>query len=74
MSESDWSFPVALRPQSEDWEFDLVVLMPDVGVIVGEVKGGSVTVTDGIWRTSTSRDGTRVIHPVDQARFQRHLD
>ena len=69
----DWTILANLRltDDQKDWEFDLVVLMPDVGVIVGEVKGGSVTIDDGVWRT-TSQDGTRVIHPVDQARDGKH--
>lgn len=70
----EWTILANLRltDEKKDWEFDLVVLMPDVGVIVGEVKGGNVSVSDGEWRTSTSRDGTRVIHPVDQARDGKH--
>ena len=69
----DWTIVANLRltDDQKDWEFDLVVLMPDVGVIVGEVKGGSVSIEDGVWRT-TSQDGTRVIHPVDQARDGKH--
>lgn len=70
----DWTIlaNVRLTDEKKDWEFDLVVLMPDVGVVVGEVKGGSVTVEGNVWRTTTSRDGTRVIDPVGQARGGKH--
>lgn len=70
----DWTIlaNVRLTDEKKDWEFDLVVLMPDVGVVVAEVKGGSVSVEGGIWRVTTSREGTRVIHPVDQARDGKH--
>ena len=46
----DWTILANLRltDEKKDWEFDLVVLMPDVGVVVAEVKGGSVTVEDGV--------------------------
>jgi hypothetical protein len=70
----DWTIlaNVRLTDEKKDHEFDLVVLMPTVGVVVAEVKGGSVSVDDhGIWRTS-SRKGERVIHPVDQARDGKH--
>ncbi len=69
----DWTVltNVRLTDDTKDHELDLVVLMPEVGVVVGEVKGGSVTVEDGVWRTSC-REGTRVIHPVEQARDGKH--
>jgi hypothetical protein len=63
---------VRLTNESKDHEFDLVVIMPTVGVVVAEVKGGSVTVDDaGVWRTTFAK-GSRVIHPVDQARDGKH--
>ena len=63
-----------LTDGDKDHEADLVVLMPDIGVVVLEVKGGSVCVepdeAEGhVWWTQSS--GTRrQIHPVDQARGQ----
>ncbi len=38
---------VRLTDEKKDHEVDLIVLMPDVGVVVAEVKGGSVFVEDG---------------------------
>lgn len=51
--------------ENKDHEADLVVLLPGVGIIVLEVKGGSVSCDDGVWRQTGN--GSRVIHPVDQA-------
>ncbi|QZY29700.1 NERD domain-containing protein [Nocardioides coralli] len=48
-----------------DHEADLMVLLPDAGVVVVEVKGGSVSYDGGRW---TQRGGgEREIRPVDQA-------
>ena len=55
-----------LTDETKDHEADLVVLMPEVGVLVLEVKGGSVSLQRGEWRQL--QDGVdRVIHPVEQA-------
>ena len=50
---------------NKDHEADLVVLLPDAGMVVLEVKGGSVSCENGIWRQTGN--GSREIHPVDQA-------
>ena len=60
----------------KDHEADLVVLMPGVGILVLEVKGGSVHVTPDnesghVWWTQ--RQGVhRRIRPVDQVRDGKH--
>ena len=56
-----------LTDEDKDHEADLVVLMPDVGILVLEVKGGSVWHDESGWWTRSS-EGQRRIHPVDQAR------
>lgn len=57
-----------LAGDTKDHELDLVVLMPDVGIVVVEVKGGSVSVDDeGQWWQGAGARRRR-IHPVDQAR------
>ena len=65
----DWTLLANLRLTDErkDHELDVVVLMPDVGVLVLEVKGGQVRVEGDDWVTGTG-DHRRVIHPVSQAR------
>lgn len=68
--DADWAVLPNLRLTNarKDYELDFVVLMPDVGIVVLEVKGGHVWVDGGgHWRQGhLSRD--KVIHPVDQCR------
>lgn len=61
-----------------DVEIDLIVLMPNAGVGIIEVKGGTVTFADGVWH-QTGKDGTHQIDPTGQARrgwhaFQRFVE
>ncbi|WP_231998815.1 nuclease-related domain-containing DEAD/DEAH box helicase [Nocardioides baekrokdamisoli] len=55
-----------LTDETKDHEADLVVVMPDFGVLVLEVKGGSIWYEDG-WIQTVSGE-SKWIHPVDQAR------
>ena len=50
-----------------DVEIDLIVLMPNAGVGIVEVKGGTVTYADGTWH-QTGKEGTKEIDPAGQAR------
>lgn len=50
----------------KDHEADLVVLMPESGVVVVEVKGSHVWVENGEW--FIQRKTANRIYPVDQAR------
>lgn len=60
-----------LTDQDKDHEADLVVLMPELGVLVLEVKGGSIWHDEtGWWIKRGSR--TDRCHPVDQARDTKH--
>jgi hypothetical protein len=64
-----------LTDEGKDHEVDLLVLLPDVGCLVLEVKGGSVwaEAVDGRVRWwSRSGGEKRRIHPVDQARDAKH--
>ena len=65
----DWTVlaNVRLTDEKKDHELDLVVLMPDVGVVVVEVKGGDLRVEGGDGSSAPAR-ADRVVHPVDQAR------
>ena len=59
--------------EKKDYEADLVVLLPGAGVVVLEVKGGSVWVDagDGCWRMR--RGGREVtIDPIEQVRTNRY--
>jgi hypothetical protein len=65
-----------LTDGDKDHEADFVVLMPEVGVLVLEVKGGSVSVepddAGGHQWWTTSSHGRRPIQPVDQVRDAKH--
>ncbi len=62
---------VRVTDRAKDHEADLIVLIPDAGIVVVEVKGGSVWRERGDWRTR--RDGREVtIRPVEQARGARY--
>jgi hypothetical protein len=59
---------IRLTSQRKDHELDVVVLMPDVGVVVVEVKGGSVSVdAQGHWWSGGGARRSRV-RPVEQCR------
>lgn len=61
-------------PKNGDVEADFLLLMPELGVAVIEVKGGRVTYSDGEWLMSGIKDPEyrRRIQPVDQARKAKH--
>jgi hypothetical protein len=58
--------------QGGDVEIDLMLLSPERGVAVIEVKGGHVAYQDGQWTTRNGSGGVRRIHPTDQARRAKH--
>lgn len=59
-----------LTDDIQDYEADVVVVMPEFGVLVLEVKGSSVWYEDGWIQTSAGE--SKWIHPVDQARDAKH--
>ncbi|MBZ5735041.1 NERD domain-containing protein [Nocardioides sp. TRM66260-LWL] len=60
-----------LTDEQKDHEADLVALIPDAGVLVLEVKGGSLWHDDEGWWISRAR-GPERCWPVDQARDAKH--
>lgn len=62
---------VRVADQHKDHEADLVVLMPDSGVVVVEVKGSHVWVDRGKWFIERGQ-GQERIDPVAQARDARY--
>ncbi|MDO5740054.1 MAG: NERD domain-containing protein [Ornithinimicrobium sp.] len=62
---------VRLTDHEQDHEADLVVIMPGAGIVVVEVKGGSITV-DGQGRWWQYGGGSRRVDPVGQARRSKH--
>ncbi|WP_343989895.1 NERD domain-containing protein [Nocardioides dubius] len=59
-----------LTDDTRDYEADLVVVMPEFGVLVLEVKGASVWYEEG-WIQTVAGE-SKWIHPVDQARDAKH--
>ncbi len=60
-----------LTDEAKDHEADIIVLMPDIGAIVLEIKGGSVWHNAEGWFGKRSTGETR-LWPVDQARDCKH--
>ncbi|MEO8518032.1 MAG: NERD domain-containing protein [Dermatophilaceae bacterium] len=59
-----------LSDEVKDHEADIVAIIAGAGVVVVEVKGGSVGVAGGQWRQSGN--DTRTFDPVDQARTTKY--
>jgi hypothetical protein len=59
-----------LSDEVKDHEADIVAIISGAGVVVIEVKGGSVGVVGGHWRQSGSHK--RTFDPVDQARTTKY--
>ena len=59
-----------LSDEVKDHEADIVAIIAGAGVVVIEVKGGSVGVVGGRWRQSGN--DTRTFDPVDQARTTKY--
>jgi hypothetical protein len=63
-----------LKERGNDYEADLVVVWPGVGIGVIEVKGGQVSYVDGQWRQSGGAAGAHDIDdPVVQAQDACHV-
>ena len=56
----------------QEYEMDLIVLIPDMGVAVIEVKGGEVTPNEDSTFTQKDRKGRREIDPMGQATKNMH--
>ena len=73
----DWyvlhSVALARHPTQTQGESDFVIIIPDGGVFVLEVKGGIITYENGIWY-STNQGGTRFVikNPVAEANNGMH--
>lgn len=60
-----------LTDETKDHEADLIVLMPDIGIMVIEVKGGSVWHDGDHWMISRNGKPT-TIDPIDQVRTTKY--
>ena len=59
---------IRVTDRKKDHEADLVVLSPGAGIVVVEVKGGSVWIDDGQWWQARGAAIPKLIDPVGQAR------
>jgi hypothetical protein len=64
---------VAMIERADEYEADLVVAWPRVGVAVIEVKGGHVSRRDGRWYQSSRNDTHPINDPVVQAQDCKHV-
>lgn len=70
---ADWHVFHSVRWQSirggreGDGEADFLLLHKDIGVIVLEVKGGSITVNDGQWYSTNASGTYKIKNPFTQA-------
>jgi hypothetical protein len=64
---------VAMIDRADEYEADLVVGWPGVGVAVIEVKGGHVSRRDGRWYQSSRNDTHPINDPVVQAQDCKHV-
>ena len=60
-----------ITDEEKDHEADLVVLLPQVGIVVLEVKGGSVSYDGEVW-SQRSKGGKKRIDPVEQVRTTKY--
>jgi hypothetical protein len=58
-------------PRHGDVEVDFLILIPEAGIAVVEVKGGEISLADGQWSTKYG-NVTRRITPIEQARRAKH--
>ena len=56
----------------QEYEIDFIVLVPDLGVAVIEVKGGDVTPNEDATFTQKDRKGKREVDPMGQATKNMH--
>jgi Nuclease-related domain/UvrD-like helicase C-terminal domain len=63
---------IRVSDRTKDHEADLVVLMPGGGIVVVEVKGGSVWRARGEWFQARGGGSGKRIDPVEQARGCRY--
>lgn len=62
-----------ITDHAREVEIDLLVLWPGVGVAAIEVKGGTVSVQDGVWyQSSASGRHALAKSPIEQVRLAKH--
>ena len=59
-------------PQAGEVEIDILLLSPEQGAAIVEVKGGHVEYRDGQWLLKNNGGASRRIHPTEQSRRAKH--
>ncbi|MGN7198592.1 NERD domain-containing protein [Arthrobacter sp. SAFR-044] len=63
---------VQIRDGRNEYEIDLLVLWPNVGMAAIEVKGGQVSIADGQWYQSDRNQKRKIKSPVAQSQSSLH--
>ncbi|GGI86888.1 nuclease-related domain-containing DEAD/DEAH box helicase [Pseudarthrobacter scleromae] len=63
---------VQIRDGRKEYEIDVLVLWPGVGMAAIEVKGGQVTIADGQWYQSDRNNKRKILSPVAQSQSSLH--
>jgi hypothetical protein len=63
---------VQVRDGRNEYEIDLLVLWPNVGMAAIEVKGGQVSIADGQWYQSDRNQKRKIQSPVAQSQSSLH--
>ncbi|MGF9648701.1 NERD domain-containing protein [Pseudarthrobacter oxydans] len=63
---------VQVRDGRNEYEIDLLVLWPNVGIAAIEVKGGQVSINDGQWYQSDRSQKRKIQSPVAQSQSSLH--
>jgi hypothetical protein len=61
-----------ITAEGQEVEIDLLVIWPDVGTAVLEVKGGIVSLEDGRWMQAGAREKHEIDSPIAQAQRAKH--
>lgn len=71
---SDWtvlhSLMLSERGNKPFGEIDFVVIIPGEGIVCMEVKGGGISVKNGVWRTKNRRGETNILKKTPFAQAQ----
>lgn len=63
---------VNVQHHGSEAELDFLILWPGVGLAALEVKGGQVSVEDGVWYQSDRRGKRRIKSPINQVQSAAH--
>ena len=69
----DWhilhSLRIARHPTQSQGEADFVVIIPDHGTLILEVKGGRISHTNGMWYSDNAKGRNIIKNPISEANY-----